>query len=236
MIDLDIDMRQYDCPFIDTTDEVPVSFSAMQWHLDTSYGQLETRMIMKGESRETLTQGLQTLRDHGNITSCVTLKKKGDTATIRTVIEETDAMAVVQDHNGYITGPFNIEDGTEIWHVGFDDEATADRALSDLDDENDVAVESRTELTVAELFDVIENANAAHSFLDSCRALTDTERETLVAAAEAGYFETPRGASLDDLAEEFDVSKTAASMNLRRAERKLVEATIESMSSLRGVE
>jgi len=83
---------------------------------------------------------------------------------------------------------------------------------------------------------VVENAGAAHGFLDSCRKLTRTERETLVTAAEAGYFETPREISLDDLADEFDVSKTAASMNLRRAERKLVSSTVDSLSSIQGIE
>lgn len=61
-------------------------------------------------------------------------------------------------------------------------------------------------------------------------------RETLVTAAEAGYFEPLREISLDDLADEFGVSKTVASMNLRRAERKLVDATVDSLSSIDGLE
>lgn len=233
MIDLDIDMRQYDCPFIDTTDGVDVTFSAMQWHLDTDRDQLETRLLAEAERRDELERGLRSLREHANMAECVTLKKRDGIATIRTVIEETNAMGVVKDHGGYITGPFHIENGTEMWHVGFDDETTADRALSDLDDHNDVVVEGRTDLTLAELFDLIENAKAAYSFLDSCRALTETERRTLVVAVEHGYFETPRQASLEDLAAEFGISKTAVSMNLRRAERKLVDSTVEALSSLR---
>jgi len=141
MIDLDLDMRQYDCPFIDTTDEVDVSFSAMQWQLDTSREQLETRLMVEADSREELSAGLRTLRDHRNMTDCTTLKKRDGVATIRTLIEQTDAMYTVDEYGGYITGPFNIEDGTEMWHVGFDDEATADRALSELDQANDVVVE-----------------------------------------------------------------------------------------------
>ena len=232
MIDLDLDVRQFDCPFIDTTDEVDVSFSAMQWQLDPGREQLETRLVVEGADRGQLDNALETLRDHRNMAECVTLRKRDGVATVRTVIEQTDAMGVVKEHGGYITGPFHIEDGTETWHVGFDDEATADRALSELDRYNDVVVEGRTDLTVAELFDLIENATAARGFLESCRELTETERRTLVVAAESGYFETPRGASLSDLAGEFGVSKTAVSMNLRRAERKLIDGTVESLSSL----
>lgn len=236
MIDLDIDMRQYDCPFIDTTDEVDVSFSALQWELDQKSERLETRLLVEADSRAALADGLDTLREHRNMADCTTLKKREGVATIRTLIEQTEAMGVIKDHDGYITGPFRIEDGTEMWHVGFDDGATADRALSELDRKNDIAVEGRTDLSITELFDVIENAEPAHEFLDSCRQLTETERKTLVTAAEAGYFETPREVSLDDLAAEFDISKTAASMNLRRAERKVVGSTVESLSSIQGLE
>jgi len=236
MIDLDLDMRQYDCPFIDTTDEVDVSFSAVQWQLDPNREKLETRLLVEADDRGALSEGLETLRCHPNMADFEPLKKHGGVATVRTLIEQTDAMRTVEEHDGYITGPFQIEDGTELWHVGFDDEATADRALSALDRNNDVAVENRSELSVTELFDVIENAGAAHGFLDSCRQLTETERETLVTAAEAGYFENPREVGLDDLAAEFDVSKTAASTNLRRAERKLVCAAVDSMPSIEGLE
>lgn len=235
MIDLDLDMRQYDCPFIDTTDEIDVRFSALQWHLDTNRQQLETRLLVEADSRAALDNGLEMLRDHRNMADCTTLRKRDGVATIRTLIEQTEAMSVVKDHGGFITGPFRVEDGTEMWHVGFDDETTADLALSELDDDNDVVVESRTDLSITELFDVIENAGPAHEFLDSCRRLTETERNTLVTAAEAGYFETPREISLDDLAAEFDVSKTAASMNLRRAERKLVDSMVGSLTSIDGI-
>lgn len=56
--------------------------------------------------------------------------------------------------------------------------------------------------------------------------LTDGQRETLVAAFEAGYFDDPRGTTLDELAEEFDVSARAVSKRLRRGLRNLLSATL----------
>jgi predicted DNA binding protein len=56
--------------------------------------------------------------------------------------------------------------------------------------------------------------------------LTDDQRETLLAAFEAGYFDDPRGTSLEALGEEFGVSPRAVSKRLRRGLRNLVDATV----------
>ena len=113
MIDLNIDMRQYDCPFIDTTDDVDVAFSAVQWQLDTSAEELETRLVVRGDSRDSLEVGLRELRDHRNMRACSVLSKRDNVANISTTIEQTDAMKTIQRNGGYITGPFQIEDGSE---------------------------------------------------------------------------------------------------------------------------
>lgn len=54
-------------------------------------------------------------------------------------------------------------------------------------------------------------------------ALTAIQRETLVRAFEAGYFEIPREITLEELSEEFDVSRQAVTHRLQRAVRSLVE-------------
>ena len=52
--------------------------------------------------------------------------------------------------------------------------------------------------------------------------LTDLERETLDWAIEHGYYERPREVGLEEIADEFDVSKSSISQRLSSAERKLV--------------
>ncbi|WP_458205488.1 helix-turn-helix domain-containing protein [Haladaptatus sp. NG-SE-30] len=47
--------------------------------------------------------------------------------------------------------------------------------------------------------------------------LTDEQREALVLAVERGYFDVPRGVTLGDLADEFDISQQALSERVRRA-------------------
>ncbi|WP_158055860.1 helix-turn-helix domain-containing protein [Halorussus halophilus] len=56
--------------------------------------------------------------------------------------------------------------------------------------------------------------------------LTDSQRETIVAAYESGYFDEPRDVTLEDLSEEFDISSRAVSKRLRRGLRNLVESTL----------
>lgn len=56
--------------------------------------------------------------------------------------------------------------------------------------------------------------------------LTPTQRETLVAAYETGYFDIPRQASLEDLADTLDISHQSVSERLRRGYADLVRDTL----------
>jgi len=58
--------------------------------------------------------------------------------------------------------------------------------------------------------------------------MTATQWETLERAYERGYYDQPRKVTLADLAEEFDVTKSAISQRLRGAEGTLVAATFEA--------
>lgn len=56
--------------------------------------------------------------------------------------------------------------------------------------------------------------------------LTPDQRKTLIAALNSGYYETPRGVTMEELADKFDISANAASERLRRAHATLVEHTM----------
>lgn len=232
MIDVTMDMEQYDCPFIETTDDHDVSFRALQWDFDSATRRLETRMMVEGESRTTLESGLSALQTHANMHQCDLFKKHESVALIRTTIAETNAMRVIRNNGGFITGPFEIEAGSERWEVGFDDASVADETLAELEVNNEFTVEERDEFELAPMFDLMNNAEAAETLLDACRGLSETERQTLAVAAEKGYFNQPRGATLQMLANEFDVSDTAVSKNVRRAERKILKRVVEALDTL----
>ncbi|AUV81648.1 helix-turn-helix domain-containing protein [Salinigranum rubrum] len=56
--------------------------------------------------------------------------------------------------------------------------------------------------------------------------LTAAQYETLLTALRSGYFSIPRGASLQDVADELDISSQAASERLRRGMKGLVNTTL----------
>lgn len=61
--------------------------------------------------------------------------------------------------------------------------------------------------------------------------LTELEQQTLQRAVADGYYDQPRTTSLEELVEQFDISKGTLSQRLRSAERKLVlEAACDSFS------
>ncbi len=61
-------------------------------------------------------------------------------------------------------------------------------------------------------------------------SLTEKQREALDAAVEGGYFETPKGTTLEDLADEFGISKQAFGQRLCAAERKVMQQIGRSRS------
>lgn len=56
--------------------------------------------------------------------------------------------------------------------------------------------------------------------------LTDAQREALVVAFERGYFDSPRRATLEEIAADLDISQQSLSSRLRRAHRRLIAGTI----------
>ncbi|MFT4923200.1 MAG: putative DNA binding protein [Haloarculaceae archaeon] len=234
MLSMEVDMVQYDCPYIDATDEYEMSFFTKQWDFNAAREILETRIMATGADGQELDRGLDYLRDHDNMRGLELLRRKGEKALIRTTIGETQAMEAIRDNNGYITGPFEIRDGSEVWRVGFDSEQVAHRALTDLDRHNDFNVQSRETVDLVDYYDILQNVDVASDFLDQCRDLTEVERETLTRAVEKGYFSRPREADLSALAEEFDVSKTAVSKNLRRSQRKVLAQVVDAIEAVNG--
>jgi hypothetical protein len=66
------------------------------------------------------------------------------------------------------------------------------------------------------------------SRLLSPRSLPGEQLEVLTLAVEAGYFETPREVTLDELADELGVPRSTVSYRLRRATAELATAFVEN--------
>ena len=232
MIELTLDMEQYDCPFVDTTDDHELCFRAVNWEYDSTAGTLDMRMVAEAPDRPTLDGGLSTLREHEGLADYELVSRRGGLAQIRTVVPTTAAMGTVQANDGYIAGPFEAEAGSERWQVGFDREGAADAALSELERDNEYEVLERQRLRLDDLQGFVGQVGAAMTLVEGCRDLSETERRTLEAAVEGGYFSRPRDADLGTLAEEFGVSKPAVSSNLRRGQERVLERVVDALESL----
>ncbi len=60
--------------------------------------------------------------------------------------------------------------------------------------------------------------------------LTEPQREALVLAYERGYFDSPRKASLEEIADELGITQQSLSSRLRRGHRRLIRATLITSS------
>lgn len=230
MINVSMEMEQYDCPFVHASDRHEVAFSSV--HCDTRPDRTEVRMVVEAADRGALESGLSTVRSHDGVVDYELFSKVDNVAKFRTVVGPTAAMGVVNDHDGYITGPFYAEAGTETWHVGFDETDNVDSALAALERNHEFDVVGRDDTDEADLHQLVQNAGAAMTLIEGCRDLSDVERETLEAAVSDGYYESPRDATLGTLADRFDVSKPAVSKNLRRGEQKMIQRVIEAIEDI----
>jgi predicted DNA binding protein len=234
MLDVTIDLTQEDCPFVAATADHEVAFSANHWEFDRSARETEVRALVEGTDRWELDDGLTVVRGHDALSSFDLLARQGDVAHVRAEVAETAAMSIVRNHDGYVTGPFYTEGGSERWQVGFDDAGRADGALAALDRDHEFEVVERDERGLDEVQGLVKNAGAAMTLIEGCQDLSDVERRTLEVAVDDGYFQSPRGATLGSLADEFGVSKPAVSKNLRRGQRKMIRRVVDALDELDG--
>lgn len=75
-------------------------------------------------------------------------------------------------------------------------------------------------------FEILELYRHDDSVFGGSFGLTDEQHEALVMAKQRGYFQEPRSFSLSELADELDISPTAASGRLRRGIDKLIQSTL----------
>lgn len=62
--------------------------------------------------------------------------------------------------------------------------------------------------------------------IDDAPSLTEPQREALVLADEMGYFDDERSVTLDDIADDLDISRQALSNRLRRGYRTLIRRDV----------
>jgi predicted DNA binding protein len=152
--------------------------------------------------------------------------------------------------NDHTVGNFErvieTSDGKAIYRFEYTDEAkvfspvisTANGVVLDMENEGNawiftVWMPDRSNL--ADLWDSagrhdidieLLRVNEYHSLGTTDAGLTESQREALLVAFEAGYFEEPRDATLGDVAAELDISQPAAGGLLRRGIKRLLVSSL----------
>jgi hypothetical protein len=109
--------------------------------------------------------------------------------------------------------PFVIRDGWTICEL-----TTTQERLSDFTDKLE---------TTGFTYEVVSLTQSAKS----TDLLTDRQQQLITNAIECGYYDTPRGCSLTNIATALDISKSTASEILHRAEGKIITEFIAKLKA-----
>jgi predicted DNA binding protein len=152
--------------------------------------------------------------------------------------------------NDHTVGEFEqlieTRDGKAIYSFEYTDEAkvfspvisAANGVVLDMENDEDAWVFTVWMPERANLADLWENARRHDIDIELLRVneyaslgttdagLTDSQREALLVAFDAGYFEEPRNATLGEVAAELDISQPAAGGLLRRGIERLIVSSL----------
>lgn len=142
-----------------------------------------------------------------------------DSGFVRPLLVEYDASRTINDalvSRGFVPDdPVRMDGGREYWTV-----VVSRRA--DIDDRLDaVRREMDAEISVDRVAPDRERSRTDFR----TDVLSARQREILELARERGYYDWPRGVSVDDLATEVGIAKATALEHLRKAEAKLLGPT-----------
>ena len=218
---LTIDMLQYDCPFVNTSNDLEVSYFGTYWDFKPKF--FVVRGFIIARDSEELQNAINALQTQSKFHKLDILSRDENIALAKAEIDYTNAMTTIRKNGGYIVGPFYVKKGSELWQVGFDTKKEVERTLYELEKNNQFAVKNQSKITVEELSKVFGHYSILADLMRAIEGLTPTEKAVLSAAIKRGFYENPRRVNVTKLAKEFGISKAGVSKNIRRAEKKILE-------------
>lgn len=160
--------------------------------------------VVEIESDGGLTELVKDVSEHEAIADIEILWNEGNDALLQFETRRPMMLLAARQSNIPVRMPFEIQDGVGKW------ELTASRER------------------LSELSSVFDNMGINYEIeyvrgIESEEFLTDKQRSVMETALGMGYYDTPREASLSDVAEELGIAKSTCSETIHRAEEKLVK-------------
>lgn len=91
---LTLDMKQYDCPFINSSDDLEVSYYMTYW--DFQADKLINRGYIFASDNEELQNSIELLTKQPKFLKLDVLSREGNIALVRTEIDFTNAMSIIR--------------------------------------------------------------------------------------------------------------------------------------------
>jgi hypothetical protein len=148
----------------------------------------------------------ETMGDHPGIGAVDVLQASDGEALVRFETSQPLLLVAARDSGVPLDLPIDIRDGEAVLET-----VTAHEHLSALGDQLD-------SLGLSYVVDHVRQLE------DSSGLLSERQQDLLTTAVDMGYYDTPRGCTLTDLAAELDIAKSTASERLHRIEGALAKS------------
>jgi predicted DNA binding protein len=142
------------------------------------------------------------------VTTIEPIRREDDVIVLQFETSEPLLLASIQASGVPLSLPLDITDGRARLEVT----ASRDRIAA-----------------LGEAFDdlgLVYSLDRLYESVEAASALTDKQRETLLAALERGYYDTPREMTLSELADELGMAASTTSEILHRAEGAVIKAFV----------
>lgn len=162
---------------------------------------IETVMVLRGSNAECLSS----INAHPDVESCKVVDRRDTAATIQLETSEPMVLSAATRAKTPLVYPARFEGGELTATV-----VGAHAAVSSLGEE------LRAEDLGLEIVSIQSDHNGS-------QVLTDRQEEVLFTAITHGYYKSPRGSTLTELAEELDIAKSTCSTLLHRVEEAIIQ-------------
>ncbi|WP_323676004.1 helix-turn-helix domain-containing protein [Halorubellus sp. PRR65] len=160
---------------------------------------------------------VEDMTDHDSLASVELLEYHGRTALVQFRTERPMLLLAARGSGLPVEMPFDIQDGQATWAL-----TTTRETLSGLVKQLDM---------LGIPFEVEE----IHESIDATESpLTDRQWTLVEEAVDEGYYDTPRGTTLTELADSVGIAKSTCSETLHRAEERIVKHFVENATQPAG--
>jgi hypothetical protein len=224
-----IRLRHDGCWMIDVTEENPGAH-VIEKAFYHGEGGIKTDIVafVDGDSNADLDEVIEAIRDHPDVQYVLVLGRLAERARLMIYYDDDHSVnSTIANSDIMPIEPVRAVDGVEHWSVLMEP-SDIGSTLKQIEDECDAEIrsirgfDSTKDMVFTDLVDQINDR------------LSPRQIESLLVAEEHGYYNWPRHASANDVADELGVSGPTCLEHLRKGEHKIVRTVIDALQKRHG--